>query len=199
MTRRLFNLAAAVSLVLCAATVVLCVRSYFTQDYVYRLLPCQTAAGPSYEAWGLMSGGGRLGFQRLRSSGLWMQDTQTYLAKHGEWGMHWHHYPYAPPRWGNENIWYRMGFVWRLRGPSHWFTLEWSAGAPHGAVAAILALAPATVALRGLKRSRRLNRHLCVRCGYDLRATPERCPECGTVVTRSGEGKAPAEPIVSSR
>lgn len=48
-----------------------------------------------------------------------------------------------------------------------------------GAIA--LALFPLMIVLRVTRR--RIKPDHCVRCGYDLRGSPERCPECGTVAT----------------
>ena len=64
-------------------------------------------------------------------------------------------------------------------------------GAPLWAAALLTAIAPVTwLARRPARRRRqRLAIGLCASCGYDLRATPDACPECGTItppVTRSG-------------
>jgi hypothetical protein len=48
----------------------------------------------------------------------------------------------------------------------------------------VLATVGSPLLVRLLKRRRaRASRGLCTVCGYDLRASPERCPECGTVAT----------------
>jgi hypothetical protein len=49
---------------------------------------------------------------------------------------------------------------------------------PHWFVLLTLAVPPLLLTVNLLRRPRRPG--LCRHCGYDLRATPERCPECGT-------------------
>jgi hypothetical protein len=56
---------------------------------------------------------------------------------------------------------------------------SWIARAPYAAIIALLALPPIGWALRRKKRKIGNN---CPKCGYDLRATPDRCPECGLAV-----------------
>jgi hypothetical protein len=47
------------------------------------------------------------------------------------------------------------------------------------------AMGPAIALRRILLRRRRRRRGECLACGYDLRASPGRCPECGAVFDRS--------------
>lgn len=40
---------------------------------------------------------------------------------------------------------------------------------------------PLTALVRSTRRRRRVAAQKCAQCGYDMRATPDRCPECGAV------------------
>jgi hypothetical protein len=46
----------------------------------------------------------------------------------------------------------------------------------------------ARVIHRERRLTRRLAANLCPACGYDLRATPGRCPECGVTSVRASHG-----------
>ena len=65
--------------------------------------------------------------------------------------------------------------------------------APAWLLTVILAVLPAAWGLGAYRRRRRKRMGLCSVCGYDLRASPDRCPECGTVV-RAGRAAAAASP-----
>jgi hypothetical protein len=70
-----------------------------------------------------------------------------------------------------------LGFRWLTGNLAPGYSM-WSVRIPLWFPASVFALLPA---LWLAKRLRRPDNGRCPRCGYDLRATPDRCPECGTI------------------
>jgi hypothetical protein len=86
----------------------------------------------------------------------------------------WAHAARPAVPWGtDETFWKRRGFSFYWDATTRFLTV------PAWAVAIPAAVPPTFALVRMLRRWARARRRLCPRCGYDLRATPDRCPECG--------------------
>lgn len=89
--------------------------------------------------------------------------------------------PWVPPEPARRS--HRLGFVYQKRSAQSFAaptTAATTLSAPFWALVIPPALPPAVWLVRRIRGRRRTGRGLCATCGYDLRASPERCPECGT-------------------
>jgi hypothetical protein len=88
--------------------------------------------------------------------------------------------------WGDlpvRSFWNRLGFNIFYGGMATAFSDEMQNGIafPAWLPTVLFLIVPALWFRRALKNRRRHRIGLCPHCGYDIRATPQRCPECGRV------------------
>lgn len=192
MLRRLFTLASLLSLGLCLATVFLWLRSYLVWDCVSGQFASPPRLNPDYRPMGT---GPRLGFivdhESATTINSW--DGSLEVWRNAMRGIESDDVPLRDGGWH-----WQRGVPDRSRGPSllpnMWtFAIScaratYPAGQtgttiqirlPYWSLVIATGLLPAAWLLRA--RGRRRSAGRCRRCGYDLRATPERCPECGHV------------------
>jgi hypothetical protein len=167
--RSVFNILAALSLVLCVATAAVWVRSSSGADII-RYLNAQTGRG-----FAVMVSDGDVAFFAIAERGVppasgfdWHRLSQPFDLRTQELDATTRHH-----RFGS------FGVAWSaIPNGSLWVLLL-----PLWSLSLALAALPAAATYRTVAAHRRRSTGRCATCGYDLRATPGRCPECGTAVT----------------
>jgi hypothetical protein len=168
MSRKLFTLCAVASLLLGVAVCAVWVRSYWRLDVLEFERPSGRVA--------VVSSAGRLGYAREQVRAGELPAEPSTLRYHSD-----------PP----ENLPAEVAPAWPadfdLLGVVVLFRPTSSADhlmllVPHWLATLALAALPAVAATRIYRRRRDARRTAaggCPACGYDCRATPARCPECG--------------------
>jgi len=182
MKRRLLKVLTPLLLLLCLAVAALWVRSYFGLHAV-------SVAGDG--DWQLMSFRGQFWFDHRPDRALIRQLTDEYDVLAGRCEALWRERHRRGP---GAATWYgllreihpveqRMAVISRnlkaLQGQPRRRTPPLLHAYPFVVLAAAAATWPLARRVARRRAVRRLRAGICPSCGYDLRATPHRCPECG--------------------
>jgi len=186
--RWVFNGLAAVSLLLFLATVGLWVRSFWVAEDLDQFRYWTTATGVEYIRRGFWDGRGRValywGSGRTPPATGWtrwiasLSQEKPYL-KYRQFSPT-NNYPLLSPE---KTMTHALGFGYYESPPvgtGNFRGVKRAVTVPFYALAAATSILPLFWVRSRWQRQRRF-RDVCKCCGYDLRATPDRCPECGTV------------------
>lgn len=177
-------LLSALSLVVCVGISVLWVRSYFDVDVLTRTTFPGRAA---MRWWVACSARGRI-----------VLGTTQVTVVGSDFGESWRAvYPSGfrldraaikdvaseSIQFPENTLWQRMGFAMQREHSTGIgnFSDGIALSIPHWSVAAPFAILPTRRFVAALRRRRAKRFNRCPSCGYDLRATPDHCPECGTI------------------
>ena len=196
LVRYTLNTLAALSLLMCVATVVLWVRSYSVQDSFSgihgEMIGDDAYHRVSYEGHSVQG----VNVLQIHAADyrkpfggeqMFKEDVDSGFTK-----VSWRHvsprqfsFNYNPDV-RNRPLLYRLGFRFSHSmidaSPSPGYS---EARIPDWFLAVITAILPAIFLWRVYRNRREIRAGLCASCGYDLRATPDRCPECGTIPTKA--------------
>jgi hypothetical protein len=184
MRRRLFNLLSLAAVPLCAAVLVLWAQSWIRPWYVRKQWTAAPASSqpvyyqimagqrvpiykPRLGAYAMYSQWGRV--QVSWGEGVDLPAVLVGFFRHAEWR------PDLAHPWRLLGVYVereRPGMLTRF----HYFSFPYWLPA---ALSGPLAVRGVRLAIDRRRRRRRRAAGCCPRCGYDLRATPQQCPECG--------------------
>jgi hypothetical protein len=189
---RLLNLLTALSLLLCVAAVALWVRSYVVDEECLRSSLDDRPDAFRSTLFSLATWRGVLGISihrqefdgpalsnRRYAIELDMVRSLDFEARNWRWTKR-RPESFQVTRGRPLSGFGFGGWVVNERGVG-WRNISVGWRTPFWFLLLLFGLTPSLRLIGRLRKRRKLKRGVCAVCGYDLRATPGRCPECGTL------------------
>jgi hypothetical protein len=181
--RILGRIGVGVSLLLCLVTMSLWVRSYWKTEWWSRF-PYDVRTHEYGQGW-VHSGRGRTAlilWSFKIDDGL-VRQMEARAAK-GDFSGRWLRSNLLLTWPERQHWWERIVFVQVKKNVRS----GWGVGSgvmvivPYWVLVLVSAIGPGVWGIKWWERRRRFGEGRCQKCGYDVRASPERCPECGTEI-----------------